>query len=86
MNAKQLVKLVNDPQTWIDSDIDVELEDMLHAIANHFLTCESCRNDFDAWDCQSTTLQDLALFHLDGADISDWVCDVRKSAQGPKTY
>lgn len=77
MNAKQLIKIVNDPKTWEDSDIALEYEDVLRYIANHFEKCESCRNDFDVWDCQSTTLQELVLFHIDGTDLSDWVCDVR---------
>ena len=77
MNADKLIVETQrqNRERWAGSDIPAPGEEMLRKIADHFLACEDCSNEFDLQGYQERTLQDFASNFLANTTLSDWICD-----------
>jgi len=76
MNAKQLIEQVNEcaKNSWQNSDLWKESQEMLEKIAEHFENCEECRKEFDALEYPEETLIEFED-RLARTEITDWICD-----------
>ncbi len=72
MNAKELIEAVK--AGWENSDLYDGVQTLLEQIAEHFETCEECRDAFDDIGYEEETLKDMELLFLQNMDLNRWVC------------
>lgn len=74
MQAKELIEAVK--AGWENSDLYDGVQTLLEQIAEHFETCEECRDSFDDMGYEEETLKDMELLFLQNMDLNKWVCEV----------
>lgn len=77
MKAQELINAVKECKEnhWENSDISRRSEIMFEMIADHFDTCEDCRNQFDSMEYKRETLIDfIGEIHFDNTNLEDWIC------------
>jgi hypothetical protein len=78
MNAEELIKQIQECKSegWQNSNIPSGGEKLLEIIADHYVTCEECRDTFDEQEYEETTLIELwHSFMAANEDPYEWICD-----------
>jgi hypothetical protein len=78
MKALELISQVAEcrSERWQNSDIPSGGERLLEVIADHYKTCEECRETFDLMEYDEETLIDLWHdFMAQTEDPADWICE-----------
>lgn len=78
MNAKELIAAVKSAKSngWENSDLYDGVQTLLERIAEHYETCDECRDAFDDMSYEEETLKDMELLFLQNMDLNRWVCEV----------
>lgn len=78
MNANELITQVQEckSERWQNSDIPTSGERLLEIIADHYETCEECRDTFDEQEYEETTLIELWHSFMAASEApEEWICD-----------
>ena len=77
MNAKELIRQVNEQKAndWRNSDLYRDVERLLEKIAQHYETCEDCRQAFDDTEYEEETLKEMEAYFINDMQLNVWTCD-----------
>lgn len=74
MKTKELIEFVKEQSKndWRNSNLHPETEEMLSTIADHFLYCQECREDFNAMEYKDFIELEEKMSQ---SNIQDWICE-----------
>lgn len=77
MDAKELIRQVNEQKAkgWKNSDLCRGVEQLLEKIAQHYETCEDCRQAFDDTEYEEETLKEMEAYFINDMQLNVWTCD-----------